>query len=115
MQIAFTIPVSVVMHNFWNETDDVKRQVELVQFAKVRAMVPADSWPKSSPSTYPAHSALLPFGVVPTVRLQIMMVKDNFSSGCLLFVGCIPSDSQHAYLVCVCIQESTSDQLEFRS
>jgi hypothetical protein len=36
LQIAFTIPVSLVMHDFWNEKDEEKRQVELIQFAKVR-------------------------------------------------------------------------------
>jgi hypothetical protein len=36
LQIAFTVPVSLVMHDFWNEMDEDKRQVELIQFAKVR-------------------------------------------------------------------------------
>eukprot|EP01025_Chloroclados_australasicus_P064802 TRINITY_DN8705_c0_g1_i6.p1 TRINITY_DN8705_c0_g1~~TRINITY_DN8705_c0_g1_i6.p1 ORF type:complete len:179 (+),score=23.05 TRINITY_DN8705_c0_g1_i6:338-874(+) len=34
MLILFTAPVTAIMHDFWNEEDDDKKKVEMVQFMK---------------------------------------------------------------------------------
>lgn len=40
MQMLFMVPVTLAMHDFWNEPDEDKRTIELVQFAKVRGLSP---------------------------------------------------------------------------
>ena len=36
VQILFTVPVTAIMHDFWNEGEQEKQEIELVQFMKVR-------------------------------------------------------------------------------
>jgi len=53
--IAFLVPVSLQMHRFWDEQDPLKKQTEMVQFAKNVALIGAslalmgvhEPWPAS--------------------------------------------------------------------
>jgi len=53
--VAFLVPVTLQMHNFWDESDPQQRQMEAIQFAKNAALVGAalmmlaldEPWPAS--------------------------------------------------------------------
>lgn len=40
VQILFTVPVTLTMHDFWNEDDADKYEIEVVQFMKVPSHCP---------------------------------------------------------------------------
>jgi hypothetical protein len=41
VQILFTVPVTLVMHDFWNEDERDQQEIEIVQFMKARPTLPS--------------------------------------------------------------------------